>query len=79
MLKSTSKIIFSLYWIFFHLRTLPYAVSSCNFCELHDFIYNLEYVEEQMIQQRIENEEYGLHTMAPDDDDYGDMDGDEYY
>ncbi len=46
---------------------------------MHDFIYNLEYVEEQMIQQRIENEEYGLHTMAPDDDDYGDMDGDEYY
>ena len=46
---------------------------------MHDFIYNLEHVEEQMIAKRIEDEAYGLHTMAPDDDDYGDMDGDEYY
>jgi hypothetical protein len=46
---------------------------------MHDFIYNLEHVEEQMIAKRIEDEAYGLHTMLPDDDDYGDMDGDEYY
>ena len=47
--------------------------------DMHDFIYNLEYVEQELINQRIENEEYGMNTMAPDDDDYGDRDGDEYY
>ena len=45
----------------------------------HDFIYKFEMLEKQEIANRIESEAYGLGTMAPDDDDYGVMDGDENY
>ena len=41
-------------------------------------IFQLDIMDSQMEDERIEAEEYGLDGLA-DDDDYGDMDGDEAY
>ena len=41
-------------------------------------IYKLDLLEEGMIDDRIDEEEYFIGDL-PEDDDYGDMDGDESY
>lgn len=41
-------------------------------------IFAMDFDQEQQVAQDIENEEYDM-SMLPEDDDYGDMDGDEYY
>jgi len=41
-------------------------------------IYQLDVIDNHMEDERIEAEEYGMDDMV-DDDDYGDMDGDEAY
>ena len=41
-------------------------------------IFIMDYDNEQQVDADIEKEEYDM-SMIPDDDDYGDMDGDEYF
>ena len=41
-------------------------------------IFIMDYDNEQQVAADIENEEYDM-SMLPEDDDFGDEDGDEYY
>ena len=46
--------------------------------EMNKEVLMLDMQEEEQINNDIENEEYNLDHL-PDDDDYGEFDGDEYY